>query len=143
MKIKRVLMEHKVLVSAIIVLMIGILVAIMPTRVSVSREKVTKIEIRSGYTGQCVEITSPEKIDKIIDNLNGAKVKKAGWSLFRLGYGYRITFYSGNSELGGRWGSFIVNDTDLIRNDPFFYVLEKEKIDTSFFERILNNPWEG
>lgn len=96
-------------------------------------DRVAKIEIFDGNTGYEVDVTSPEQIRSITDNLSSVKVKRDGVSLFRMGYRFRMVFLDAN---GQELGKLILNAPDTVRKDPFFYRTTGD--DTLCYDEIWN-----
>lgn len=99
--------------------------------------RVAKIEIFDGNTGQKTIIEDKKVIRKLVENLNGITLKKDSLSLFRMGYKYRLTLYSEKGMMGGYWGTFIINGTDKIRRDPFFYKTVDGQVDIDLIENLF------
>ena len=78
------------------------------------------IEIRDGTTGNIVNITEKEDVDDILNLLKKRTYKKSSLSLGYMGTKYTLTIYDGCSKKD----SFIINDENLIRKDPFFYTCD-------------------
>ena len=76
------------------------------------------VSVFDGNTGKGFRIEEPEEIQYIVENIQGAEMKRDNLSLFYSGYGFRLSFYD---EGGRQIESFIINSEDTIRDDPFFY----------------------
>ena len=74
--------------------------------------------VRNGNNGSTFEIESQEDILYIVDNIQKHSFKKEGFSLFRMGTFYTLSFYNSDERLISK---FIINSDDTIRKDPFFY----------------------
>ena len=85
---------------------------------NVNAEDINYIEVFSGNSGRRIKITDPEEIEYIVSNLKGATVKKSGISLGNMGYMYDIKFIGDNYQ---EVYSLILNSSDTVRMDPFFY----------------------
>lgn len=101
---------------------------IMPSEVS-------KIGVFDGNTGKSITITDTTDIKHIIKNLNTASLKKEKISLGYTGYSYRITVYKVN---GGVYKEFIINSSDTIRKDPFFYRDNTGSIDYKYIQKLFD-----
>lgn len=109
------------------------------------------IEIRDGTTGNIVNITEKEDVDDILNLLKKRTYKKSSLSLGYMGTKYTLTIYDGCSKKD----SFIINDENLIRKDPFFYTCDTsnnesimslldEKMNKLYFgsEKFINNVYK-
>lgn len=107
-----------ILAAAVICLAVGLCFLTDPgLRFSLRADRVEKITIFSGSTGEEVEVTDREEIDKIVGYVNAMSLERDKVSLGYMGYGYHLTFY-------GRWGKlkdFILNGEEYVRKDPYFY----------------------
>lgn len=97
--------------------------------------EVSKIGIFNGNTGKLITITDTTDIEHIIKNLNAVSLKKEKISLGYMGYSYRITVYKAN---GGVYKKFIINSSDTIRKDPFFYRDNSGSIDYKYIQKLFN-----
>ncbi|SNU05570.1 Thiol-disulfide isomerase or thioredoxin [Lachnospiraceae bacterium] len=95
----------------------------------VSAAEVTRIEIFDGNNGTAFSITDPYEIEFIVGCFKSTKARKTGISLGRMGYTYNMQFMSDSGEV---LEEFILNSSDTIRKDPFFYQAE----DYICFDRI-------
>ncbi len=81
--------------------------------------EVSKISIFNGSTGNSITVTNANDIEHIIQNLNAVNLKKEKISLGYMGYSYRVTVYRANGDV---YREFIINSSDTIHRDPFFYI---------------------
>lgn len=95
----------------------------------------SSINIFDGHTGKSITITNRNDIEHIIVNLNSITFRKDKWSLFYMGYSFKITIYREN---GGVYKKFVINSTDTIRNDPFFYRDNTKSIDYDFIRNLID-----
>ena len=84
--------------------------------------RVDRIEVFSGNTGRSLEVTDKGEIRKIVDCVNALRLQRGKWSFGYMGYGYRVTIH----ERNGKKIDFMVNSSDLLRKDPYFYHIEGE-----------------
>ena len=95
---------------------------------------VSRIEIFDGNTGTAITITKISDIEHIINNLNSVTLKKEKVSLGRMGYSFETTIYRANGKV---YRKFIINSTDTIRNDPFFYKDSLSSIDYAYIRDLI------
>lgn len=127
-----------ILVAAVICLAVGLCFLTDPgLRFSLRADRVEKITIFSGTTGEEVEVTDREEIDKIVGYVNAMALERDKVSLGYMGYGYHLTFY-------GRWGKlkdFILNGEEYVRKDPYFYHIAGG---SELFDYVSTNyPWRN
>jgi hypothetical protein len=79
---------------------------------------VSSITVFDGNTGNDFVIEDESEIQYIVENIQSIAMKKENVSLGYMGYGFRMNF---NDNRGKEIDSFIINGTDTIRDDPFFY----------------------
>lgn len=92
---------------------------------NIAPEKVGRIEIFDGHIGKKTIIDDPEAVRYIIENFNSVKMKIDKVSLFGMGYSLRTTIYKTNGTV---YKKFIVNSHDLIRKDPFLYIVAENPV---------------
>ncbi len=98
--------------------------------------EVSKIEIFDGNTGKSVVITDATNIEHIIENLNAVSIKKEKVSLGYMGYSFRTTIYKTDGTV---YKKFIINSSNTIRKDPFFYRVSSESIDYNYIQELIDN----
>lgn len=76
------------------------------------------ISVFDGNTGAGFEISDADEIRYIVEHIQSVKMKKDELSIGRLGYCFRMRFYG---VTGKEIESFIINGSNTIRKDPFFY----------------------
>lgn len=109
----------------------------VPTSIiNISPSKVSKIEIFDGSTGKAITITDTNDIDHIIKNLNNVSVKKDSISFGAMGYSFRTTIHKTNGYV---YKEFIINSSNTIRKDPFFYRDSSESIDYDYIQNLIND----
>jgi hypothetical protein len=95
----------------------------------------SKISIFDGNTGNSMTVTNATDIEHIIQNLNTVNLKKEKISMGYTGYSYRTTVYKVNGDV---YKEFIINSSDTIRRDPFFYRDSSESIDYKFIQELFD-----
>ncbi|TYQ16765.1 UNVERIFIED_CONTAM: hypothetical protein Cloal_3336 [Acetivibrio alkalicellulosi] len=107
--------------------------------IDIAPSDVSKINFFDGNTGNSITITNPKDIEHIIQNLNMARLKKEKLSIGYMGYSYKTTIYKIN---GSVYKELIVNSSDTIRRDPFFYRDNSESIDYKFIQKLFDKNME-
>ncbi len=102
--------------------------------ISIESENVSKITIFDGNTGEEMEITDKKAMNPIIHNLNSITFQKGKPSFGYMGYSFRTTIYS---ESGKVLESLIINSSDTIRFNGFFYRAVEGVIDYEYIEEIV------
>ena len=132
-------MKKKIFIVAsilIFVIICGIIWYMMPSHFlkSVSEEDIKFIHVFNGNNGSNYTIGDKEQISYIVDNIQNISFKKTGISLGRKGYQYRLTF----EDIDGKIvDEFIINSSNTLRNDPFFYRDENNSICAAYISNIL------
>ena len=76
------------------------------------------ISVFDGNTGERFDFSDAEEIRYVVENIQSTRMKKDTLSIGYMGYRFRISFFDEN---GKEIESFIINSSDTIRKDPFFY----------------------
>lgn len=79
---------------------------------------VKSISVFDGNTGKSFVIDDLTEIKYVVDNIQGIEMKRDKVSVGYLGFCFRMSF---NDSDGKEIDSFVINSTDTIRDDPFFY----------------------
>ena len=127
-----------ILVAAMICLAVGLCFLTDPgLRFSLRADRVEKITIFSGTTGEEVEVTDREEINKIVGYVNAMALERDKVSLGYMGYGYHLTFFGG----GRKRKDFILNGEENVRKDPYFYHIAGG---SELFDYVSTNyPWRN
>lgn len=117
-------MKKKILIPIVValaVVILGIVLYNIPKTFgkSVDAAGVDHIDVFDGNTGVGFTITDPEDIRNIVENIKSHPMKRAGISLFYMGYSFRIKLKDSNDK--NIIPEFILNSDNTIRKDPFFY----------------------
>jgi hypothetical protein len=102
---------------------------------NIAPSEVSKIKVFDGNTGKSITITDASDIEHIITNLNKVSLKKEKISLGYMGYSFRTTVYKDNSEV---YKEFIINSSNTIRKDPFFYRDSSGSIDYKYIQKLFD-----
>ena len=81
-------------------------------------EDVSSIHVFNGSNGKSFDITDKDEIAYIVSNISSIKWHRSGISSNEDGYAFSLTF---KDENGKDIESLIINNSYLIRKDPFFY----------------------
>ena len=83
------------------------------------------------------EVFYMKKKSLITENLNSLKLKRRKISSGYKGYSFRTTIYLDNGEEADGWNNFIINSSDTVRKDPFFFDVIGGSIDYDYIERLF------
>ena len=100
--------------------------------------EVTEIVVFNGNTGNATHITDESQIENIINNLNDIKMKRWQPSVGHMGYSFKMTIYLSDGKKAGGWNDFIINSSDTIRKDPFFYTVVEGSLDYDYIDSIVD-----
>ncbi|GAB6085077.1 hypothetical protein [Alkaliphilus crotonatoxidans] len=106
---------------------------------NIKPSKVSKIEIFDGNTGKSITITNTNDIEHIINNLNSVTLKLEKISFGYMGFSLKTTIYRDD---GNVYKKFIINSSNVIRKDPFFYRDSSGSIDYEYLQKLLGNLTE-
>jgi len=99
--------------------------------------QILEIVIRDGNTGKELHIVGKKEIRHVINNLKSIKLQRDNISLGWSGYNFYTTIYlEGGKEAGG-WNDFMINSSNSIRRDPFFYTVTEGRIDYGYIQKLM------
>lgn len=134
-------MKRKIAIpfAAVVLLLVGVAVWYYTPidLMDLDDKEVVEIVIFNGSSGKVTHITNKEQIQHIVDNLNDVAVKRSKLSVGYSGFGFELTIYRSDDREAEDWNHFIINSSDTVRKDPFFYSVAKGKIDYSYIENIV------
>lgn len=132
MKNKRILIK----ICLIFVIIIGSLIwwNAPCSIINIELLEVSKIEVIDGNTGKSIITKNATDIEHIINNLNMISLTKEKISLGYTGYSYIITIYKVNGDV---YKELIINSSDTIRKDPFFYKDNTGSIDYKYIQKLF------
>ena len=92
----------------------------MPTTFlsKVTPSDIKSISVFDGNTGESFDLSDRDEIRYVVENIQNTKMKKDTLSIGYTGYNFRISFFDENGKEIER---FIINSSNTIRKDPFFY----------------------
>lgn len=100
--------------------------------------EVVEIVVFNGNTGKETRITDETQIENIINNLNGIKMKRWQPSVGYMGYSFNVTIYLADGNMASGWNNFVINSSNTIRKDPFFYTVVEGSIDYDYIASIVD-----
>ena len=94
----------------------------MPTAFlsKVNPSDIKSISVFDGNTGESFDFSDTDEIRYVVENIQSTIMKKDTLSMGYTGYSFRISFFDEN-ENEKEMESFIINSSNTIRKDPFFY----------------------
>lgn len=105
---------------------------------NINSNEVSEIVVFNGNTGKETRITDESQIENIVNNLNDIKMKRRKPSVGYMGYSFNMTIYLSSGKKAGGWNDFIINSSDTIRKDPFFYTIVEGSIDYDYIASIVD-----
>ena len=123
------------------VILIGILIIWFNASIDLmdlDTDEVMEIVVFNGNTGNATHITDGYQIGYIIEDLNSVEMKRKKPSVGYMGYSFRIMIYLSDGNTAGGWNNFIINSSDSIRKDPFFYTVVGGNIDYDYIAGIVD-----
>ncbi len=84
----------------------------------VNPSDIKSISVFDGNTGESFDFSDTDEIRYVVENIQSTKMKKDTLSMGYTGYSFRISFFDKN---GKEIENFIINSSNTIRKDPFFY----------------------
>ena len=105
---------------------------------NLNSNEVSEIVVFNGNTGNATHITDESQIENIINNLNDIKLKRWQPSVGYMGYSFKMTIYLSDGKKAGGWNDFIINSSDTIRKDPFFYTVVEGSLDYDYIDSIVD-----
>ena len=130
------------LVILLLVVVVGVVWYITPSKFLkiVSAEDVKYIHIFNGNNGSNYTIGDKQQISYIVENLQNISFEKSGLSFGKKGYLYRLTFEDAEGKIIDK---FIINSSNTLRSDPFFYRDESNSICAEYISNILLEDFHG
>lgn len=104
--------------------------------VEIDPSNVAKIKVFDGTTGYQVEITDSKDIHHIITNLNEVTFQKGKPSYGYMGYSFNTTIFDHQGE---PMMEFIINSTDTVRYNGFFYTSTDVPIDYNYIAKLVSS----
>ena len=117
-------MKHKkirFIIATVFVLIVALAIwYFIPTTFlnKVNPSDIRSISVFDGNTGERFDFSNADEIHYVVENIQNTKMKKDTLSIGYTGFRFRISFFDRN---GKEIESFIINTSNTIRKDPFFY----------------------
>ena len=117
-------MKHKkirFIIATVFVLIVALAIwYFIPTTFlsKVNPSDIKSISVFDGNTGERFDFSNADEIHYVVENIQNTKMKKDTLSIGYTGFRFRISFFDRN---GKEIESFIINTSNTIRKDPFFY----------------------
>ena len=117
-------MKHKKIrftIATVFVLIVALAIwYFIPTTFlsKVNPSDIKSISVFDGNTGERFDFSNADEIHYVVENIQNTKMKKDTLSIGYTGFRFRISFFDRN---GKEIESFIINTSNTIRKDPFFY----------------------
>lgn len=94
-----------------------------------------KVELRSGNTGNIVEITDADNIEQITNNINSLRYEKVNSSNDYTGWSYSIKWYNTDGSL---IEEIVILGNQAIDYEEKFYSVSNGIIDTELLDDFLS-----
>ncbi|MCH4886245.1 hypothetical protein EZV73_01630 [Acidaminobacter sp. JC074] len=105
---------------------------------NLTKEEITHIHVFDGNTGLSLEIEDRDDIEYLVEELNASVSKIDSLAMFRMGYSFRISIYSGEKLKR----EFILNNPNTIRDLGFFWSVKKNPIDYSYIGKLYQEVYD-
>lgn len=92
------------------------------------------IVLQDGTTGNRVEVSDAETIDRLMKEFRSVKIQRNGLSAFSGGYHIWVRVCKPDMEIVA---DFSINGSERIRKDPFFYNVVSESMDVAYLEQLI------
>ncbi|MFZ3591077.1 hypothetical protein ACOI1C_17940 [Bacillus sp. DJP31] len=102
--------------------------------ITIDPSDVSKIEIFDGNRGDLLTVTLPNEVEHIVSNINSITFKKGKFSFGYSGYKFRLTLYD---NAGKEHKEIIINSSEKIRYNGFFYTDELSSIDYDYIDGLF------
>ena len=123
-----VMKKKKITVFVVMIIIVVIVIGVWystPKRFlgPVKASEVISISVFDGNTGKGFTIDDSDEIKQIIENIQSIEMKRDNFSIGYSGYSFSMEFMNENGRV---IDSFIINSSNTIRDDPFFYRSDKD-----------------
>lgn len=131
-------MKKLIAIALILVCILG-LISCSSKNMKFDIEEANKISIKSGLTGDEVNVTDRETIGDITQNINSLRFEKTSASDEKVGYAYMLKWFDADDK---QIASITITDVNgyQISHDGYFYKVGADLcIDTSMINDLLNS----
>ena len=125
-------MKKKAIVIVAVALLVALGIYFFPQKANIG--EAARIEIRDGSNGNSVEITEPEDIARITDNINELSFVRTTLTAGTGGWSYWLIWYDAE---GNEMESLVLCGDRRISGDTFFYWSINGEFDTEFLDMQL------
>lgn len=134
--------KRTILLAIVLLLALFYATTYIPQKlVHIDPASVGKIHVFDGNTGLQIDITETDDIQHIVNNLNHITFHKGKLSLGYMGYSFRTTIYNKKGKVIKR---FIINSSDTIRYNGFFYKTQGNMIEYDYMKQLFEQyPTKG
>ncbi len=120
--------KKKITVFVAIVIIVTIVIGVWystPKRFlgAMKASEVISISVFDGNTGKRFTIDDSDEIKQIVENIQSIEMKRDNFSIGYSGFSFSMEFMSENGKV---IDSFIINSSNTIRDDPFFYRCDED-----------------
>ena len=120
--------KKKITIFIAMIIIVAIVIGVwysIPKRFlgTVKASEVISISVFDGNTGKGFTIDDSDEIKQIIENIQSTEMKRDNFSINYSGYSFLMKFMDENGKV---IDSFIINSSNTIRDDPFFYRSDKD-----------------
>ena len=120
--------KKKITIFVVMIIIVAIVIGVWystPKRFlrTVEASEVISISVFDGNTGKGFTIDDSDEIKQIIENIQSTEMKRDNFSINYSGYSFLMKFMDENGKV---IDSFIINSSNTIRDDPFFYRSDKD-----------------
>lgn len=130
---RKLLIRRSVLMLLIISVIIG--VSYIPKRiVTLKHTEVATIIVYDGNTDKEIEIIDKNQIKHIVDNLNGITFQRKQFTLFNMGYAFKVKFLDKDDDL---LMALVLNSESTIRYKAFRYEAINHGMDYDYILEIF------
>ena len=93
-----------------------------------------RMTLTSGATGETVELTDPEAIRAVTDNIESIRFQRCSSSGNSTGWSYAIRWYDAG---GAVLEDMVIQSSGMINVDGWFWAADSGGVDTALLEELL------
>jgi hypothetical protein len=126
---------RRIVILICIVICVGVLLVACSSIKSFEIPSAAKVELRSGNTGNIVEVIDADSIEQITNNINFLRYEKGNSSNDYTGWSYSIKWYNTDGSL---IEEIVILGNQAIDCDEKFYTVSDGNIDTEILDDLLS-----